>query len=185
MVIKTISKNIKNIISNQKTIFNGLCSPAQIEYAISFLGISSLIISCITGNSSNQIKDACVDIIPYVIVSSFFIWILNALCKGGAGIVSWAVVLAPLILMVTSVIVKKEPSIKVSTERFDDSDDEDFQPDEIEDEFWNEEAYEDMDDDEKMLEEGLEIEEEDFSSLEELSTSRPNSGPSEIEPPTN
>ena len=176
MVIKTISK----IVSNQKTIFNGLCSPAQIEYAISFLGISSLIISCITGNSSNQIKDACVDIIPYVIVSAFFIWILNALCKGGARIVSWAVVLAPLILMVTSILVKQDLVVKAPTEKFYDSDDESWDeelPEPFEDEYYD-------NDEKEMWDNGLEIQEEDFSSLEQLSTSMPNSDPSEMEPPT-
>ena len=180
MVIKTISKNIKNIISNQKTIFNGLCSPAQIEYAISFIGVSSLIISCLTGNSSNKIEDACTDIIPYVIVSAFFIWILNALCKGGAGIVSWAVVLAPLILMVTSVLVKQDQVVEAPTEGFDESDDESWDeelPEPFDDEYYD-------DDEKEMWDNGLEIQEEDFSSLEQLSTSMPNSDPSEIEPPT-
>ena len=176
MVIKTISK----IVSNQKTIFNGLCSPAQIEYTISFIGVSSLIISCITGNSSNTIRDACTDIIPYVIVSAFFIWILNALCKGGARIVSWAVVLAPLILMVTSVLVKQDPVVKAPTEKFYDSDDESWDeelPEPFEDEYYD-------NDEKEMWDNGLEIQEEDFSSLEQLSTSMPNSDPSEMEPPT-
>ena len=176
MVIKTISK----IVSNQKTIFNGLCSPAQIEYTISFIGVSSLIISCITGNSSNTIRDACTDIIPYVIVSAFFIWILNALCKGGARIVSWAVVLAPLILMVTSILVKQDLVVKAPTEKFYDSDDESWDeelPEPFEDEYYD-------DDEKEMWDNGLEIQEEDFSSLEQLSTSMPNSDPSEMEPPT-
>ena len=176
MVIKTISK----IISNQKTIFNGLCSPAQIEYTISFIGVSSLIISCITGNSSNTIRDACTDIIPYVIVSAFFIWILNALCKGGARIVSWAVVLAPLILMVTSILVKQDLVVKAPTEKFYDSDDESWDeelPEPFEDEYYD-------NDEKEMWDNGLEIQEEDFSSLEQLSTSMPNSDPSEMEPPT-
>ena len=176
MVIKTISK----IVSNQKTIFNGLCSPAQIEYTISFIGVSSLIISCITGNSSNTIRDACTDIIPYVIVSAFFIWILNALCKEGARIVSWAVVLAPLILMVTSILVKQDLVVKAPTEKFYDSDDESWDeelPEPFEDEYYD-------DDEKEMWDNGLEIQEEDFSSLEQLSTSMPNSDPSEMEPPT-
>tara|TARA_Y100000780_G_C13512809_1_gene350612 strand:- start:95 stop:628 length:534 start_codon:yes stop_codon:yes gene_type:complete len=176
MVIKTISK----IVSNQKTIFNGLCSPAQIEYTISFIGVSSLIISCITGNSSNTIRDACTDIIPYVIVSAFFIWILNALCKGGARIVSWAVVLAPLILMVTSILVKQDLVVKAPTEKFYDSDDESWDeelPEPFEDEYYD-------NDEKEMWDNGLEIQEEDFSSLEQLSTSMPNSDPSEMEPPT-
>ena len=176
MVIKTISK----IVSNQKTLFNGLCSPAQIEYTISFIGVSSLIISCITGNSSNTIRDACTDIITYVIVSAFFIWILNALCKGGARIVSWAVVLAPLILMVTSILVKQDLVVKAPTEKFYDSDDESWDeelPEPFEDEYYD-------NDEKEMWDNGLEIQEEDFSSLEQLSTSMPNSDPSEMEPPT-
>ena len=39
-------------------------------------------------------------------------------------------------------------------------------------------------DEKEMWDNGLEIQEEDFSSLEQLSTSMPNSDPSEMEPPT-
>jgi len=103
MVVKTIQK----IISNSTKIFKGLCTPAQIETVLSIIGISSLITSCLTNSPGNKLQVACTDAIPYAIVSILFIFIHNALCKGGATIISWIIVLAPLVSILLLIFLKE------------------------------------------------------------------------------
>ena len=97
---------VKTVISNSTKIFKGLCTPAQIEIVLSIIGISSLIISCLTNTPGNKFQIACIDAIPYSIVSIIFVFILNALCKGGAKIISWILVLAPLISILFTIFTQ-------------------------------------------------------------------------------
>ena len=124
MVVKTIQK----IISNSTKIFKGLCTPAQIETVLSIIGISSLITSCLTNSPGNKLQVACTDAIPYAIVSILFIFIHNALCKGGATIISWIIVLAPLVSILLLIFLKPSENSK---EFYEDEDYELFK--EIED----------------------------------------------------
>jgi len=93
MVIKII-KNFKN-----------LCIPAKIETVLSIIGIASLIVSCLTNTSKNKLQMICIDIIPYSMVSIIFVFLLNTLCKGGAKIISWVLVLAPLISILLTIFI--------------------------------------------------------------------------------
>ena len=116
MVVKTIKNVAKNFVSTQKAYYASLCTPAKIEYAISVVGIVALAVSCLTNGSGSKIEDTCVDVLPYLVVSSIFIFILNALCKGGASMVSWFMVICPLCALFVSTFYKAPT--QTSTEGF-------------------------------------------------------------------
>jgi len=171
MVVKTIknlasnvAQDVNSIVKNQKIYYASLCTPAKIEYAISVVGIASLAISCLTNGSGSKLDDTCMDVLPYLIVSAIFVFILNALCKGGASIVSWIMIIAPLCALFISVFNKspKEPTegfespskalkefraaMDEASEKFNsDRDDDEEEDDEDDDE---DEDYDDEDDDE-------------------------------------
>jgi len=134
MVVKTI----KSVISNSTKIFKGLCTPAKIEAVLGIVGIISVIIACLTNSSGSKLKVACSDAIPYIVVSSIMVYILNALCKGGAKFVSWIFVLTPLVLILISIFFINPPN-KESFEDLDFDDEEMFDDD-------DEEMFDDDDD---------------------------------------
>ena len=119
MVVKSIKNIAQKIVGNQQKYYGTLCTPAKIEYAISVVGIASLAISCLTNGSGSKLNDTCMDVIPYLVVSASFVFILNALCKGGASIISWIMVLYPLCALLISVF-NKAPAVE--TEGFKASD---------------------------------------------------------------
>jgi len=100
---------VDNIINKQKIIFSNLCKPAQIEYIIGIIGIISLSISCLTDSSNSKISDVCTDLLPYIATVSIATYILNALCKGGASIVSWFMIILPIVMIIISIYSKKKP----------------------------------------------------------------------------
>ena len=123
MVVKTIknlasnvAQDVNSIVKNQKTYYASLCTPAKIEYAISVVGIASLAISCLTNGSGSKLDDTCMDVLPYLIVSAIFVFILNALCKGGASLISWIMIICPLCALFISVFNK---SPELPTEGFE------------------------------------------------------------------
>ena len=177
MVIATITNLTKNILNNQKDIFNRICSPAKIEYIIALIAIVSLSVSRLTESSGSTFDDVCSEILPYTIVSSIYIYILNILCKGGASSIAWFIVLSPAIALVVRVmtktsLLKSELFEEEQEEQFDvvdqmmkstivdnnkedyydddeEDDSEDFDEDEDdEDEFYNGEDFEDPAEDE-------------------------------------
>jgi|ETNmetMinimDraft_18_1059904.scaffolds.fasta_scaffold13346_2 hypothetical protein len=164
-----VVKSLKNLVSKQKDYYFTLCTPAKIEYAISVIGISALAISCLTSGSGSKLEDTCTDIIPYILVCSIFVFILNALCKGGASIVSWIMVLCPLCALFVSVNNKApvategfdatsdalkefKDAMEEASEQFDSSrdDDEDYD-DEDDNEDYDDDDDEDYDEAEEMF----------------------------------
>jgi len=173
MVIATITNLTKNILNNQKDIFNRICSPAKIEYIIALIAIVSLSVSCLTESSGSTFNDACSEILPYIIVSSVYIYILNILCKGGASSIAWFIVLSPAIALVLRVMTKtsllkselfeeeQEEQFDVvdqmmkstiidnnKEDYYDDEDDSEDDSEDDEDEFYNGEDFEDPAEDE-------------------------------------
>ena len=114
MVIKTI----KSVISNSTKIFKDLCTPAKVESVLGIVGTISVLIACLTNSTGSKLQVACTDAIPYVVVSAILVYILNALCKGGAKFASWIFVLTPLALILLSIFVINPP--KESFIDFDD-----------------------------------------------------------------
>ena len=137
MVVKTI----KSVISNSTKIFKGLCTPAKIEAVLGIVGVVSVLISCLTNSSGSKLKVACTDAIPYIVVSSIMVYILNALCKGGAKFVSWIFVLTPLVLILISIFFINPPN-KESFEDLDFDDDDEEMFDDDDDELFEEQESE-------------------------------------------
>ena len=108
MVVKTI----KSVISNSTKIFKGLCTPAKVEAVLGIVGTVSVIIACLTNTSGSKVQVACTEAIPYVVVSSILVYILNALCKGGAKFISWILVLTPLALILLAIFFINPPKKK-------------------------------------------------------------------------
>ena len=104
---------IKTIISKTTKVFKGLCTPARIEFILTIIGAIATIITCFGSFSETKYQSVCSNILPSTIVSGIFIWILNALCKGGAGIISWILVVGPLFIMLFAIFFGKS-----TTERF-------------------------------------------------------------------
>ncbi len=104
---------IKTIISKTTKVFKGLCTPARIEFILTIIGAIATIITCFASFSETKYQSVCSNILPSTIVSGIFIWILNALCKGGAGIISWILVVGPLFIMLFAIFFGKP-----TTERF-------------------------------------------------------------------
>ena len=98
---------IKTIISKTTKVFKGLCTPARIEFILTIIGAIATIITCFASFSETKYQSVCNNILPSTIVSGIFIWILNALCKGGAGIISWILVVGPLFIMLFSIFFGK------------------------------------------------------------------------------
>ena len=154
MVVKTI----KSVISNSTKIFKGLCTPAKIEAVLGIVGTISVLIACLTNSTGSKLQVACTDAIPYVVVSAILVYILNALCKGGAKFASWIFVLTPLALILLSIFVINPP--KESFEDYSD-DDEDFDDNDDNDElFKDDELFEDEEEEEEGEEQEQEQEEE-------------------------
>ena len=167
-----IFKNIINILDRSNhiiiTIFNNLCTPAKIEYIIAIIATVSLSISCLTETSGSTFNDVCAEILPYILTAGIYIWILQTLCKGGASIFSWIIVLSPIIVLVTKVLTKtaylkselyeEEESFDVvdqmlksavkGDEDYDEDDDEEYDDDDEEYDDEDEEDFEDPDEDE-------------------------------------
>ena len=165
-----VVKSLKNLVSKQKDYYFTLCTPAKIEYAISVIGISALAISCLTSGSGSKLEDTCTDIIPYILVCSIFVFILNALCKGGASIVSWIMVLCPLCALFVSVNNKApattegfdatsnalkefKDAMEEASEQFDSSrdDDEDYNDEDDDEDYDDDDEDEDYDEAEEMF----------------------------------
>jgi len=104
---------IKTIISKTTKVFKGLCTPARIEFILTIIGAIATIITCFASFSETKYQSVCSNILPSTIVSGIFIWILNSLCKGGAGIISWILVVGPLFIMLFAIFFGKP-----TTERF-------------------------------------------------------------------
>ncbi len=171
MVVKTIKNAAEKFVSTQKVYYANLCTPAKIEYAISVVGVAALAISCLTNGSGSKIEDTCVDVLPYLVVSSIFVFILNALCKGGASIVSWLMVICPLCALFVSVFNKApataategfsatsdalkefKDAMNEASEKFDSSrDDVDDEDEDDDDEDYDDDDEEDYDEEDEMF----------------------------------
>ena len=153
-----VVKAIKSVISNSTQIFKGLCTPAKVEAILGIVGTISVLIACLTNSSGSKLQVACTDAFPYVIVSSILVYILNALCKGGAKFISWILVLTPLALILLSIFFINPPK----NEGFEDysDDDEDFDDDD-DDEMFNDELFEDEEQEQEQEQEEQEEEQEE------------------------
>ncbi len=171
MVVKAIKNAAEKFVSTQKVYYANLCTPAKIEYAISVVGVAALAISCLTNGSGSKIEDTCVDVLPYLVVSSIFVFILNALCKGGASIVSWLMVICPLCALFVSVFNKApataategfsatsdalkefKDAMNEASEKFDSSrDDVDDEDEDDDDEDYDDDDEEDYDEEDEMF----------------------------------
>jgi len=98
---------IKTSISKTTKVFKSLCTPARIEFILTIIGAIATIITCFASFSETKYQAVCNNILPSTIVSGIFIWILNALCKGGAGIISWILVVGPLFIMLFAIFFGK------------------------------------------------------------------------------
>jgi hypothetical protein len=86
---------------------NSLCTPAYLYFLLS---IAMLIFAGIFMNTA-MMKSYCVgkcnslQVILFFLIKLIFIvfwtWILNVLCRGGAGWLSWVMVLFPFVIMVS------------------------------------------------------------------------------------
>ena len=85
---------------------NKLCTPAYVYLVISVVllvmiglqNVSSRTTYCV-GNYSCPVQDNTLLFVIQIIYVAFWTWILNLICKSGAPIVSWILVLLPFILM--------------------------------------------------------------------------------------
>jgi hypothetical protein len=85
---------------------SNLCSPAQVYLVISLIALVIIMIQnsnnanvyCV-GNYSCQTSNIYTVFILKVLYILFWTWILNLICRSGAPMVSWVLVLFPLVLM--------------------------------------------------------------------------------------
>ena len=168
MIVNTIKNLANNVVNKHKNVFPKLCTPAKIEYIIAIIATVSLSISCLTETSGSTFNDVCAEILPYILTAGIYIWILQTLCKGGASIFSWIIVLSPIIVLVTKVLTKtaylkselyeEEESFDVvdqmlksavkGDEDYDEDYDEEYDDDDEEYDDEDEEDFEDPDEDE-------------------------------------
>lgn len=90
---------------------NSLCTPAYLYFLLS---IAMLIFSGIFMNTE-MMKSYCagrcspVQVILFFLLKLIFIifwtWVLNVLCRGGAGWLSWFMVIFPFIMIVATVLI--------------------------------------------------------------------------------
>jgi len=106
MVLETIKNLANNVLNKQKNVFLKLCTPAKIEYIIALIALVSLSVSCLTESSGSTFNDACSEILPYIITTGLYLYILQVLCKGGASTFAWFIVLSPVLVLVSNVMTK-------------------------------------------------------------------------------
>jgi len=85
---------------------NKLCTPAYVYLVISVITLVTLAIqnsgsntTYCAGNYSCQTSNTVLLFLIKIIYVAFWTWILNLICKMGSPVISWALVLAPFILM--------------------------------------------------------------------------------------
>jgi len=144
MVLKTLEKITKKVLNKHQNVYPKLCTPAKIEYIIALISLVSLSISCLTETSGSTFNDVCAELLPYILTATTYIYILNALCKGGASIFSWIIVLSPILVIISNIMTK---TCLLQPELFEEYDEEEYNEDEDEDEE-EEEDFEDPDEDE-------------------------------------
>jgi len=143
MVLKTLEKITKKVLNKHQNVYPKLCTPAKIEYIIALISLVSLSISCLTETSGSTFNDVCAELLPYILTATTYIYILNALCKGGASIFSWIIVLSPILVIISNIMTK---TCLLKPELFEEYDEEEYNEDEDEEE--EEEDFEDPDEDE-------------------------------------
>ena len=143
MVLNTLEKITKKVLNKHQNVYPKLCTPAKIEYIIALIGLVSLSISCLTETSGSTFNDVCAELLPYILTATTYIYILNALCKGGASIFSWIIVLSPILVIISNIMTK---TCLLKPELFEEYDEEEYNEDEDEEE--EEEDFEDPDEDE-------------------------------------
>ena len=145
MVLKTLEKITKKVLNKHQNVYPKLCTPAKIEYIIALISLVSLSISCLTETSGSTFNDVCAELLPYILTATTYIYILNALCKGGASIFSWIIVLSPILVIISNIMTK---TCLLKPELFEEYDEEEYHEDEDENEDEEEEDFEDPDEDE-------------------------------------
>jgi len=111
MVFNNIIKILDKFNATIITIFNKLCTPAKIEYVIGILSIVSLSFSCLTHSTESKISQICTIVIPHILTVAVSVYILNALCKGGASNIAWIIIIFPIISMILSIFTKKQKEL--------------------------------------------------------------------------
>jgi hypothetical protein len=83
-----------------------LCTPAYVYLVISMIALVVIALQNVTssttycvGNYSCPVQNNALLFIIKVLYIAFWTWILNLICKAGAPIVSWILVLLPFVLM--------------------------------------------------------------------------------------
>jgi hypothetical protein len=131
MVLNTLEKITKKVLNKHQNVYPKLCTPAKIEYIIALIGLVSLSISCLTETSGSTFNDVCAELLPYILTATTYIYILNALCKGGASIFSWIIVLSPILVIISNIMTK---TCLLKPELFEEYDEEEYNEDPDEDE---------------------------------------------------
>jgi hypothetical protein len=92
--------------------FRNLCTPAYVYLVISLISMFVLMFQNMGSNnvfcagyySCNVTNTALVFVIQFIYIL-FWTWILNKLCDNGASIVSWVLVILPIVIMFAMIIL--------------------------------------------------------------------------------
>lgn len=83
-----------------------LCTPAYVYLVISSIALILMVVQNVgsntqycAGNYSCEVSNTSLLFVINVLYIIFWTWILNLICKSGASVVSWVLVLFPIILM--------------------------------------------------------------------------------------
>lgn len=102
-----LSRSMKSIV----TYYNNLCTPAHVYLAISLIAwlviasqnLGSNQMYCI-GSYQCPVQNTMLIFLIKLVSILFWTWILNLMCKSGASMVAWILVLAPFVIMSITII---------------------------------------------------------------------------------
>ena len=87
-------------------MINKLCTPAYVYLVISVLALVIIALqnvqsprSYCVGNYQCPVESNLLVFVIKILYVAFWTWILNVICKSGAPVVSWVLVLLPFVLM--------------------------------------------------------------------------------------
>ena len=95
-----------NLVKNWYGRINKLCTPAYVYLVVSTIALVMIVLQntnsrnmfCV-GNYSCPVQNNLLVFLLQAIYIVFWTWVLNLICKAGVPIVSWVLVLFPLLLM--------------------------------------------------------------------------------------
>ena len=78
-----------------------MCMPSFVYIILSCLGIfMTITFQIITGMNCNMVQNAIL-LTVQIIYTLFWAWVLHLICKNGYSVISWALVIAPIISGIT------------------------------------------------------------------------------------